>query len=381
MRIIIITGSGGSGVSTLAAATSVGLGLKGLRTLAYSLNPGLGDAFGATLTGRADAVAQNVHAVETRRRKESNGELKDWLEDLLDWRGMDEVIADDVASLPGINHIGHLLELESYVSSGSYDAVVVDAAPAEQFLELPPALDAAARWLERLFAPREQTLFEPFLRAFAGEYASTGEDVMDRGRALLERLARLRGLMTDPDVCSVRIVATAAEHTAERLRESITAFSLFSYPMDAIVLSRLLPAEDVGAFFEDLRAAQDETVRALGESVGGLPVLRQALRKTPPAGAETLAELAAEVYGAHPPEGVLHRAEQRAIVRENGHFEMRLTLPHAAKDDLSLEQLEDSVVVYVHGHRCVLSLPVEVRSWQAASWSFEAPTLKVTFQP
>jgi arsenite-transporting ATPase len=381
MRIIIVTGSGGSGVSTLAAATSVGLGLRGLRTLAYSLNPGLGDAFAAKMTGGPDNVAQNVQAAESRRRREANGELRGWLEDLLDWRGMDEVIADDVAALPGINHIGHLLELESYVSSGDYDAVVLDAAPSEQFLELPPALDAAARWLERLFAPREQTIFEPFLRAFAGEYASTGEDVMDRGKALLERLAQLREMMTNPDVCSVRIVATAGEQTNDRLRESITAFSLFSYPMDAVVLSRLLPDEDVGEFFVDVRAAQEAAVRSVGESIGDLPVLQKLLRRTPPRGAGALAELAAEVYGAHSPESVLHRSVQRTIVRENGHFEMRLTLPHATKDDLSLEQLEDSVVVYVQGHRCVLSLPVEVRRWQGASWSFEAPTLKVTFRP
>lgn len=381
MRIIIVTGSGGSGVSTLAAATSVALGLQGKRSLVYSLNPGLGDAFGAKMTGGADAVAENVRAVESRRRKGANSELRDWLEDLLDWRGMDQVIADDVAALPGINHIGNLLELETYVSSGDYDAVVVDAAPVEQFLELPPALDAAARWLERLFAPREQTIFEPFVRAFAGDYASAGEDVLDRGRALLGRLAELRELMTDAETCSVRIVATAGEQTDARMRESITAFSLFSYPTDAVVLSRLLPEGDIGEFFAETRASQQEALASIGGSVGRVPVLRKSQRRVPPVGSEALAEVAAEVYAEHSPDAVLHREVQRAIVRENGHFEMRLTLPHASKDDLSLEQLEDSVVIYVQGHRCVLSLPVDVQRWQAASWSFEAPTLKVTFQP
>lgn len=381
MRIIIITGSGGSGVSTLAAATALALGEKGVRTLAYSLNPGLGDAFGVKMTGGADRVAEKVHAVESRRHRESTDELRDWLEDLLDWRNMDAIIADDIVSLPGISHVARLLELEDYIASGDYDAIVLDAAPVSQFLELPPALDAGSRWLERLFAPREQTLFEPFLRAFAGDYASTGEEVMERGRELLQRLTDLRDMMTDPNVCSVRIVVTAGEGTEARLREAMTGFQLFSYPTDAVVLSRLLPEGDVGSFFDARRESQQASVDKVRDSVGGVPVLRATLQSAPPQGAKDLAVLAAEVYGSHVPDEVLHRGEQRLAFHENGRFELSLALPFAAKEDLSLEQLADSVVVYLAGHRCVLPLPAEVRTWQAASWTFEEQTLKVTFRP
>lgn len=381
MRIIIITGSGGSGVSTLAAATALALGGKGLRTLVYSLNPGLGDAFGARMTGGADKVADNVHAVESRRRREATDELRDWLEELLDWRNMDAIIADDIVSLPGISHVARLLELEDYIASGDYDAFVLDAAPVSHFLELPPALDAASRWLERLFAPREQTLFEPFLRAFAGDYASTGEEVMERGRELLQRLTDLRDMMTDPDVCSVRIVVTAGEGTESHLKEAITGFQLFSYATDAVVLSRLLPNEDVGPFFEPMRKAQKDSLKAVRGSIGGVPLLTTALRAAPPQGHEALAGLAAEVYGSHSSEEVLYRGEKRLVFHENGRFEMSLSLPYALKEDISLEQLEDSVVVYLAGYRCVLPLPLEVRTWQAASWTFEEQTLKVTFRP
>jgi arsenite-transporting ATPase len=379
MRIIIITGSGGSGVSTLAAATAVALGRNGLRTLAFSLNAGLGEAFGAQLAGGATEVAPKVNAVESRRHRDSPDELRDWLEDLLDWRNMDAVIADDVASLPGISHIGRLLELEAYIASGEHDAIVVDAAPVVQFLELPPALDAASHWLDRLFAPREQTIFEPFLRAFAGDYASTGEDVMERGRELLTRLARLRDMMTDPEICSVRIITAAGGGAGDRLRQAITGFQLFSYPADAVVLSRILPEEGAGDFFDAAAAAQKECLNTIGQAVGAMPVLRTSLRPEPPRGQEALAEVAGEVYAAHAPEAMLHRSEKRVVFHENGRYEMNLALPYAAKEDLSLEQLEDSVVVYLGGHRCVLSLPEEVRRYSSASWSFEEQTLKVTF--
>ncbi|MFQ5472395.1 MAG: ArsA family ATPase [Dehalococcoidia bacterium] len=238
MRVIIFTGSGGSGVSTVAAATATQLAHEGVRTLAFSLYRGLADVFEAPPVEGPQEVGADLQVMESRRYRDDADELRDWLEDVLDLRGMDPVLGEDLASLPGLNHVGRLLELEERVASGDYDAVVVDAPPVLQFLELPPALEAAARWQERLFAPREQTIFEPFLRAFAGDYASTADDVMERGQVLLERLTDLRGLLTDPQTCSVRFVTAAMHNAPDRLRETITALHLFSYASDAVVRTR-----------------------------------------------------------------------------------------------------------------------------------------------
>jgi arsenite-transporting ATPase len=381
MRIIIFTGGGGSGVSTVAAATAAQLAHEGVRTLAFSLYPGLADAFQVSLTGGPQQVGENLEVMESRRLRDDADELRDWLEDLLDWRGMDAVSGDDLASLPGLNHVGRLLELEGRVASGDYEAIVLDAAPVVQFLELPPALDAAGRWLDRLFAPREQTIFEPFLRAFAGDYASTADDVMERGQALLGRLADLRDLLTDPQTCSVRLVTAAVHNSPERLREAITAFHLFSYAVDAVVMNRLLPERDGGDFFSEMAAAETSTVASIGEAASGVPVLKGGLRSSPPLGLDALLVLAAELYGGTSPGDVLHETAPRMAVHENGKFEMELLLPYAKKEELSLEQSEDGVVIHLREHRCVVTLPEDVRDWQAASWTFEAPNLKVTLRP
>lgn len=381
MRIIIFTGMGGSGVSTMAAATATQLAASGKRTLAFSIYPGLANAFGVPISSQPTEVSDNLHFMESRRDRDAPDELRDWLEDLLDWRGMDSALGEDFASLPGLSHMGRLLELEGRVASEDYDAVILDAAPFAQFLELPPALDAASRWLDRLFAPREQTLFEPFLRAFAGDYASTGEGVMGRGRKLLERLADLRGLLTDPQVTSVRCVITATDEAPDRLREAITAFHLFSYGLDAVVLNRLLPEEGLGDFFSKIRSAETLVVKSIGEVANGVPVLSGALRAAQPRGLDALGAVAAEVYGSQRPGDVLYEWEPRVIVHENGQYQIEMRLPYASKDDLSLEQSDDGVVVHLREHRCVLPVPDEVRTWQAASWSFESPVLKVTLRP
>jgi arsenite-transporting ATPase len=382
MRIIIFTGTGGSGISTLSAATAVQLAASGRRTLAFSLYPGLADAFDAALTSVPSEIGENLQAMESRRHRDAPDELRDWIEDLLDWRGMDAILGEDLASLPGLNHVGRLLELEDRIASGDYDAIVLDGAPVAQFLELPPALDAASRWLERIFAPREQTLFEPFLRAFAGDYASTGEEVMDRGRELLERLSALRDLLTDDAVTSVRSVIATAPRAPERLRDAVTALHLFSYSSDAVVLNRLLPKDGLGEFFAGIQSAESEVIDSVNAATQNMPVLRSELRATPPRGLNALRELAAEVYGsAHAPGDVLHRWEPRIVVHDNGQYQIELRLPYAEKADLALEQSDEGVIVHLREHRCVLRVPDEVRGWQAASWTFEAPSLIVTLRP
>jgi arsenite-transporting ATPase len=379
MRIILFTGRGGSGVSTLAAGTAVAVSRAGKRTLAFGLGSGLGDVFGLPLTHEPGEIAPNLSALETRHGDDEPDEFRDWLEDLLDWRGIEPELADDLAALPGANQIGRMLNLAGQVEDGGYDAVIVDSLPLEQFLDIPPSLDAAARWLERLFEPRQSNVFEPFVRMFAADYAEAGEEMLESGRELLGRLADLRELLVDADVTSVRVVLRPDVTAAADTRESLTALSLFSYPCDALVLNRMLPDEVQDPYFAEMRSEQQ---RALGEAratARELPVLIGTLMRTAPLGLDALGSVAEALYSDRIPGGVLHRADAHSLSRGDGAYVMSLTLPFADKKDLAVEQLDDGVAVHLNGRRAVLILPPEVERREASSWSFEPPELKINF--
>src|SRR3990172_412931 len=143
VRIILVSGTGGGGVTALAAATAVAAAARGRRTLAYGLNPGLRLTLDAEFASKPVNISDGLWAIEGHQRRDSTDEIREWIMMLLDWRGMEVELAEDLEALPGMNHVGRLLELESFVDSGDYDAVVVDAAPLTQFLDLPPALDAS----------------------------------------------------------------------------------------------------------------------------------------------------------------------------------------------------------------------------------------------
>ena len=379
MRIIIFSGKGGSGVSTLTAATAVASAREVHRTLAFGLGPGLGHAFGARLTAKPSQLEGGLDAVEGHRRG-GDDEFRDWLEQLLDWRGMDAGLADDLSALPGMNHVGRLLDLQSHIASERYDVIAVDGGSLAQFLDLPAALDAAARWLERLFAPRQSTVLEPFLRVFAGDYATAGDDVLERGRELLGRLADLREDLADPATTSLRIVLTPDSPSVDAAQHALATLSLFSYAVDALIVNKVIPEGVSDPFFRDIRSEHQETVRSASEAVSPLPVLGVHLRAPPPRGLDPLAALAVDVYAGRDMLGVWHGGPEHTITLTGGQYVMSVAMPFARREDISLEQTDSGVIVHLDGHRCVLALPREARFYENASWAYEDGTLRVTFE-
>jgi arsenite-transporting ATPase len=379
MRVIIFSGNGGAGVTTMAAATAVASAAGGTKTLAYGLNPGLAEALAFEGGPKPVEAAPKLWAIEGHR-SDSPDEFRDWLEMLLDWRSMDLELADDLAALPGMNHVGRLLEMESYIDSGEYEAVILDAAPLVQFLDLPPALDASARWLERLFAPRQANVFEPFLRVFAGDYASAGEDVLEKGRALLGRLAALRKMLEDVEVSSVRLVLSPVPGAAETARHAVTALGLFSCPVDAAIVNNVLPEAVTDPFFAPLRDSQATSVAELRAALGPLPVLATEMHAGHVRGKEQLSAIAKAVYGKDDPLEVMHSYGERSVSKDGQDYVMSVPLPLATKDDLDLEETDNGVAVHLNGRRCVIPLPEDARYYDRASWSLEDGRLTVVFE-
>lgn len=377
MRIIIFSGKGGCGTSTIAAGTACLLAKAGQRTLAAGLDRGMGAAFGVELGNDPTEITERLDALEGHGGAGAQDEFRDWLQQLLDWRGMNADLADDLGTLPGINHIGRLLDLEAMIESGDYDAVVVDAAVLTTFLDLPAAMDAAARWLDRIFAPRQSTVFESLAKAFAGDYATNGEAVFDRGRELLGRLAALRDQLTDPAVTSVRIVVGGDAPSVDVAREALSVLGLFSYTVDAIFAGQLLPRSLEHEFFGTRQKEQEATLKKLAALSPAPPLVEADQQTKAPRGAMPLAAYARLVYGEADPAKFFAQSPGHDIAVEKGGYLLRVNVPFARREDLRLEELDDGIAVHLNGRRCVLLLP-DTNYREATAWTYENGVLSVT---
>lgn len=380
MRVIVFSGKGGSGVSTIAAATAAALAAAGKRTLAFGIAKGLGRAFDVPLGLAVSRVLPNLDAAEGTSGYGGPDEFRDWLESLLDFRGMDVELAEDLAGLPGVNHLARLLELERLASSGGYDVLVLDAAEVGQFLDLPAALDAAARWLERLFAPRQQTLFETFGRALVADYASAGDEVFESGRALLSRLADFRDLLADPAVSTVRIVVRPERGALADVEEALAVLSLFSCRVDAVIVNQVLPPEVTDPFFARMRAAQQAFDEGLVRLELPQALLTLALAPEPPHGAEALRALGQTLYAAAAPDAILAETPGHTVEREASQYILNVVLPFARRESLRLEEMDEGIEVQLNGRRCVITLPEDVEYAAASSWAYEDGVLRVVLE-
>lgn len=381
MRIIAFTGKGGSGVSTVAAATAVAAAERGRRTLALGLAPGLAAAFAADLTPEPAALGDRLWALEAAARADAPDDFRDWLRDLLAWRDMDETLADDLAALPGLADLGRFLALQERAAGGEFDVIVVDCPPLALTLDLLASLDAVSRWLERLFPPRQPTVFEPFLRALSA-YAPTGDEVYEGGRGLLLRLSRLRDLLCDRVVSSLRLVLSADAVPIAEVHAALASLGLFGYAADAVVCNRLLPPVVSDPFFEPWRSQQQDALRGISESLAPLPVLAAPLQSSRPSGLAALAGLARALYPETDPLALLHPLPASGgLSQRDGRYVFSLDIPFARRDDLAVEHVGKELVVQLGRRRRTIPLAPEVHALEAQSSTFDGATLVVTFGP
>ena len=387
MRILLFTGKGGVGKTSVAAATALCAADAGLRTLVVSTDPAhsLADAFDVALGDQPVEVAPRLDAeqIDAQSRLEDHWrEIRRYLVGLMQWGGVDEIEAEELAVVPGLEEIFALIDVRRHVDEDRYDLLVVDCAPTAETLRLLSLPDALAWYMERVF-PVGRTLAR-LGRPVLGRVTTMPlpqDRVLGAVEQLYQQLAGVREILRDPERSSVRLVVNAERMVIAEARRTATALSLFGYPVDAVVVNRLLPDEVSDPWFDRWKAVQAEHLVEVREGFAGLPVLTAPLFDDEPIGADALRRLGAEVYGEIAPQDVLHRGRTLSFDRDGDAWVLRIALPFAARDELDLFQRGDELTVKIGGHVRKIMLPAAVRGATLAGASLRDGGLEVRFAP
>ncbi|HEV8516239.1 MAG TPA: ArsA family ATPase [Candidatus Limnocylindrales bacterium] len=361
-RIIVYTGKGGVGKTSIAAATAVRCAERGYRTIVLSTDiaHSLGDAFDRPLGAEPEPLAPGLWGHEPDvflNIQRYWGTIQAYVAELFSWRGLDEVMAEEMTVLPGMDELGSLLWIADHHDSGRYDVIVVDAAPTGETLRLLALPEAARWWVERI-APlgrRITRLGGPLLQRAIG-VPMPDEDVYDAAERLLRRLDHVHRLMADPDTSSVRLVLNLERTAISEAQRSFTYFHMFGYPTDLVICNRVLPP-GVGAFFDAWRTAQTEYLPLVEQAFAPVPVHSVPHLEHEIVGDAPLRELANGVFGEGDPTTFFYRGRPYSIHREDGRFVIALELPLTAKEDVSLSRNGDELTVHVGTWRRTLVLP------------------------
>jgi arsenite-transporting ATPase len=384
-RVLLFTGKGGAGKTTVAAATALQCADSGLRTLVLSTDGAhsLGDAFDRYLDGQARQISDGLWGQQldaTERLEEAWGDIQGYLQELFGWAGVDSVEAEELSVLPGLEELFGLSDIKSHADSGLWDVVVVDCAPTAETIRLLSLPDILSWYMHRVF-PVERRVVQA-VRPLITRLTSlpiAGDDVFAATERMYERLNGVRALLTDSARTSIRLVVNPERIVIAEARRTATYLSLFGYAVDAVVANRLLPDVISDPWFKGWKEAHAEHLAAIQQGFAPLPVLRADLAADEPVGAERLRRLAGNLYGEIDPTEILHRGEPLQVERRGEELVLRLGLPFAEPDELDVARRDGELLVRVGPHRRAIMLPDSLRRRSVGCATMSGPWLEVSF--
>ncbi|MGB3445013.1 MAG: ArsA family ATPase [Actinophytocola sp.] len=347
MRLILFTGKGGVGKTTLAAATAARLAVGGHKVLVASADSAhsLGDVFGVQVGPEPSEVDTCLYAAHVDPRglvDRSWQSIRKELHGALSGLGLSDLDAAELTVLPGVDELLALSEVARLASEGRWEVVVVDCGPTAETLRLLALPEAVGGYLERV---------------------SLGSHVA----RLATHLDRLRDLLVDPARTSVRLVLTPERLVVAETRRTLAALALRGIRVDALIANRLVPPAKrwrgpAANWLRTRRAEQDIVLSELDSSTT-LPVRRVVYRATEPVGVNALSALADDLYGTDDPLATTgpYAAPLLSIATVDGGYELTVALPLTESSDVDLARVRDDLAVTVDGVRRLVALPVLLR--------------------
>ncbi len=387
MRVLLFTGKGGVGKTSVSAATALATAASGLRTLAMSTDPAhsLADSFDVPLGHEPTAVAPLLQAVQldAQVRLEDNWrDIQDYLIALLRWSGIGEVQAEELSVLPGLEEIFSLIDVHHHAASGDFDVIVVDCAPTAETLRLLSLPDALGWYMERIF-PIERKVAR-VVRPMLGQMTSMplpGDAIHGSVEKLYRNLEDVRDLLGDTETTSVRLVTNPEKMVVAESRRTYTYLSLFGYHVDAVVVNRLIPDDVTDPWFDGWKARQAEHLQTIRESFGDVPVLTAPLFEDEMVGLAQLRRLNDAVYGDDKPHEMLYAGSPLTFEPVGEGWVLSVALPFVAKGEVDAFTRGDEMYLKVGSYTRSILLPAALRRCSIARAVLADGRLRVEFEP
>jgi arsenite-transporting ATPase len=375
MRILLFSGKGGVGKTSLAAATGLQLSKRGYRTLIMSVDPAhsLADAFDLDTglfeakTGDPFPISDNLSIHEVNIQKEIKrhwNEISAYVISVLRTTGISGVEAEELAILPGMEELSAMMYVNQFRREARYQAIVLDCAPTAEslrFVSMPTTLD----WYMKHIFPFHRGLLRA-VRPLANRVSPVelpGDNYFANIADLFAKLDGIPELLEDARTTSVRLVTNPEKMVLRETQRAFVYFTLHGLTVDGIIVNRVLPQEVTDAYFQEWRASQAKALREIEAYFAPVPVKRVPLFTHEVLGRDRLEELAAVLYsdGADPA-AVIRTEAPYTFEKMDGYYAVRLQLPFAAKGEVGLFKKGDELVVEIGTLRRHIGLPTSMAS-------------------
>lgn len=385
MRVILVTGKGGVGKTTVAAATAIRAADLGHRTLVMSTDPAhsLADAFQVQLGDEPTEAAPGLAAQQIdaqKRLEDSWGAVRDHLTELFDWSGLKGVEAEELTVFPGMDEIFSLATVRDHARSGDYDVIIVDCAPTAETLRLLSLPEVLSWYMEKMFpiGRRVARVVRPVLTRVS-TMPMANDDVFDAVARFYARLDGIREILADPQITTARLVMNPEKMVISEARRTYTYLGLFGYAVDAAILNRVLPQSISDPYFKRWMEIQDAHAAEVVSSFADTDVRKLRLFDEEMVGVDKLRLVGEELYGDRDPTEHFARGRPFRVEDEGDDVVLVLAVPFAAKREIDVLRHADEIFITVGPHRRSFVLPDSLKRRQVTRARLSSGELRVTF--
>ncbi len=380
MRIILYLGKGGVGKTTISAATAVRSAMMGKRTLVVStdLAHSLADCLNRPLTSDPRELAPNLWAQEVNVLDEMRrgwSKVQDAMSKVLRKQGMDAVLAEELALVPGMDEIVSLTNIYRNAREGNFEVVIIDAAPTGETVRLLSMPDTFQWYVGRLTSNATLNLARPLIKA-----VMPSAEILDAIQALSDRVKTLREVLSNPDISSYRPVVNPERMVIKEALRAETYLALFGYPIDAVVCNRVLAQGDYqDSFLQELYRNQEKLRHQIHQTFAPLPIWEAPYYSREILGVPQLAKLADAIFGHQDPTQVFYRGSVQEVIRQGNHYILRLPLPHVEMDKVLMTKKGDEMIIEIGNFKRDITLPAVLANQEATVAKFVNKALEIHF--
>ena len=393
MRILLYTGKGGVGKTSISAATAVRCAELGYRTAVISTDPAhsLGDSFDRRIGSQLVELGPNLWGQEIDLLSQMDqywGTVLNYLNALFAWQGMDSLVAEETAVLPGMEELACLLQITALADSGSYDVIIIDAAPTGSTLQLLSFPDMARWYLEKIFPFQRKTIqiARPVVRRMT-DMPIPDDDIFESIEELVVQLEHMSQLLSDGNISSMRVVLNPEKMVVKEAQRAYTYLNLYGYSVDAVVCNRVFPHDLEDHYFDVWKQAQAANIELVNECFHPLPIFKIPLFDQEVTGIPMLQRMADTVFGPNPvkggegdPTGQFYVGKPQEIFRRNGEYVLSIPLPLAEREDVHLHRsVFDELIVRIGNWKRNLVLPTGLAKLDVSGAKYEGDRLNILF--
>ncbi len=385
MRIIIYTGKGGVGKTSVAAATAVKSAGRGLKTLVISTDAAhsLGDSFDMKLTNELMEIKENLWAQEidtTHEVEKGWGQVQKYLTELFTAKAVKDITTEELTVFPGMQDLLSLLRILKYYKEGRFDVIIIDCAPTGETLALLSFPEMLRWWMEKLFPIKKKAVkvAGPVIGALAGIPMPSGQ-VMDEIDHIYYELDEMRTIFSDRNTTSIRIVVNPEKMVIKEAQRSFTYLNIYDFNVDAVVVNRVFPESITDDYFKGWKDIQRKYKKDIVESFSPIPIYYAPLFETEVVGWTMLGRMAEEIFQDRNPADIDYNGRTQQVDKDGDDYILSLTIPFAEKKDLALNQKGDELIVKAGAVKRNITLPRTLLSRSIKKAAFEDGMLKIRF--